>query len=177
VVLATAMRNLFQLPRQDSIEDLPASPYAGAAREGLGRFVAALVQAGKQVVLVVDNPALADPRRCLSTPRVTAPGPLADLLQLRADAPGCQISVARHRELAAPYHQLLAAIAAEHPGRVTLLDTLPLLCDLAAGQCRSHDGRRLLYGYTDHVSDHAAARIGERLNQLLPTLRMRTIAG
>ena len=48
------------------IEDLPASGLGDVVFDGLGRAVRQLVDSGKRVVLVVDNPTLPDPKECMS---------------------------------------------------------------------------------------------------------------
>jgi len=46
---------------------------------------------------------------------------------------------------------------------LAVFDTLPILCDLGARVCQSMYGEHLYYAYTDHPSDYAAEKIGERL--------------
>lgn len=168
VVVAASARALYQLARTDSLEELPGSRNQEAAREGLRRFTSELLRAGKRVVFVVDNPALPDPRKCLLPARFEALKPLAGGL-LQPVSRRCELTVESHRELAAPYHRLLAEVRQLAPGRITVFDTLPLLCDMAAGICRSMDSEGVLYSYSDHISALAAKRIGAALNaQLLP---------
>jgi hypothetical protein len=58
VALVAATRAFFHLKYDWSLDDLPASIYYDQAYEGLGGFVRELVAAGKNVVLVVDNPTM-----------------------------------------------------------------------------------------------------------------------
>lgn len=165
VVIATATRNLYGLPRDDSIEGLAGSPRQEEVVEGLRAFTSELLRAGKKVVLLVDNPTLADPRRCLLPSRLPA---LAEAGWLRAESPGgCRVTIARHLALAAPYHRLLEEVRQLAPDRIQVFDTLPLLCDRQTGTCALLDAEGVLYSYSDHISDLAAGRIGAALNQAL----------
>jgi len=166
VVVATATRALFQLPREDSIEDLAQGPNRDAALEGLRAFTGELLRAGKKVVLLVDNPTLPDVRKCLLPERFRALQPLADRFG-RSVAAGCKLSPQRHRELSRPYLDLLEEVRRMAPGRIAIFDTVPLLCDLDQGSCPSSDRVAPLYSYTDHISDHAAGKIGAALNAQL----------
>ena len=166
VAIATATRALFPLARDDSIEDLPHVADPAEARAGLARFVAELLRAGKNVILVVDNPSLPDARKCLLPPRFVPPQPLGAWFSV--DGPGqCRIGLQRHRELSARYRALLEEIRRMAPERIAIFDTLPYLCDAASDSCTHRDGEGALYSYSDHISGHAARKIGAALNQAL----------
>lgn len=167
VVVAAATRALFNLKSEDSIEDLPASLHYAVARDGLSRFTAELLRAGKKVVLVVDNPTLPDPGKCLTKARLVPPEPLASWFAVVAPKPGCRLALARHRELSGQYLRLLGEVRQMAPGRIAIFDTVPHLCDEHSGFCTSADGKGVLYSYTDHVSDYAAAKLGTVLNRTL----------
>ncbi len=160
VVLTVATRALFQLKREDSIEDLTSSPNAGVALGGMSQSVDFLVNSGKKVIITVDNPTLPDPKKCIG--RLTGVKWLDEAFGLGAGT-GCQIDVARQTELRQPYMQVLSKVAAHHPDKVAIFDTLSLLCDSVAGQCRSFKDGKLLYSYTDHTSDHGSLMISASL--------------
>jgi len=160
VVLTVATRALFQLKSEDSIEDLASSPNAAVALEGLSQSVDFLVSRGKKVVITVDNPTLPDPKKCIG--RLTGVKWLDEAFGLGAGT-GCHIDVARQTELRQPYMQVLSKVAAHHPDKVAIFDTLSLLCDSVAGQCRSFKDGKLLYSYTDHISDHGSLMISASL--------------
>ena len=171
VVLVAAARAFFHLQGDSSIDDLPASPFYPDAFAGLSRYTAELVAAGKRVVLVVDNPTLPDPKRCMANARVSLDGPigshLARFFAIGQPDPRCQIDLERHRALSAPYRRLLLEVAQTAPGRISIFETAPYLCDLAAGRCGAFDGDMLLYSFSDHVSDYASTKIGRALNDYL----------
>ena len=64
-VLVTAVRSLFRLSNDYSIEDLPNNGNYDAALEGLTNALNLLIKAGKKIVIVVDNPTFPDPRDCV----------------------------------------------------------------------------------------------------------------
>jgi peptidoglycan/LPS O-acetylase OafA/YrhL len=167
VVIAAAARAFFHLATADSIEDLPVSPFFDDARDGFTRYVKRLTDAGKKVVIVVDNPTLPDPKRCMKDARVTWHGKLARFFAIGEPDRRCEVTLARHEELSAPYRRLLSEVKAVAPGRVTLFETVPHLCDTAQGRCGIFDQGRFLYSFADHISDEAATRIGKALNAAL----------
>lgn len=167
VALVVASRTLFKLNNDFSIEDLPASPHYAAARDGLVAATDKLVRAGKQVVLLVDNPTLPYPEDCIS--RRTS-SKLLNILLLEEENERCNQDLQRHLELSSQYRQLLDEVAAHDPKNISVFDTIEHLCDTKAGVCTSHKDGRLLYSYTDHISDYAAGLIGKDLNAYLNKL-------
>ena len=167
VVLVVASRTLFKLKTDSSIESLPQSEHFEAAHEGLNIAIQKLVQAGKKVILVVDNPTLPDPKNCIA--RRTSSQMLNKLL-LNDKSGRCQIALDRHLQLSQNYRKLLTEIAANDPQNIVVFDTLKYLCETDPAVCRSYKNGRLLYSYTDHISDYAAGLIGKELNAFLHTL-------
>lgn len=164
VALVTATRVLFNLENDRTIKDLPSNTNYQLALDGLGRAVNKLVTAGKNVVLVVDNPTFPDPRDCME--RETSSMFLNRLL-LGGPNEDCSIKIEKHVSLSSKYRELLLEIAAMHPNRVHVFDTMKYLCDMEAGVCRSHKDGRFLYSYSDHLSDYGAGLIGKGLNEYL----------
>ena len=174
VVITNAVRAFFQLsdgvingnvatynPRY--MEALADVTDYDARLEALDRTVSTLLNAGKTVVFVEDNPALPNPQDCIGRrsrwDRVNAL--FAD------DQPLCRLPLDRHLQLTEKYRRLLSDIRARHPEGVHVFSTLEFLCDVREGVCGPiHEGR-LLYAYTDHISDYAAGRIGAALNEWL----------
>jgi len=167
VVIVAATRALFHLSSNDSIEDLATSPWYDEARDGLGRFVTGLLDAGKKVVIVVDNPTLPDPKLCMTDARITWHGKVGNFLGIGKPDARCEISIDRHLELSARYRKLLSEVQRIAPDRITLFDLEPFLCDMARRRCGAFDGDMFLYSFADHVSDAASMRIGKALNDSL----------
>ncbi|MBC7663493.1 MAG: acyltransferase [Caulobacter sp.] len=161
VVLATATRSLFRLPEADSIAGLAGSGEYPQALEGLDRSVSVLLNAGKKVVLLVDNPTFRAPPLCVS--RTTSVRWIDRLLNLEAGTSSCEISRSDQLKVSARYRALLDAVVARHPGQVFLFDSLDVLCDPVTTVCSAMDGPHHLYSYSDHISAFAARRIAQRL--------------
>lgn len=174
VVMANAVRALFQLsdgvingnvatynPRY--MEALAQVKDYDARLEALDRSVGVLLRAGKRVVLVEDNPALPNPQDCIA--RRSAWAPLNAIMG--EGQPLCRLPLPRHLELTAKYRQLLQDIQQRHPQGVRVFHTTELLCDAEQAVCGPIHNGRLLYAYTDHISDYSAGRIGAALNEWL----------
>lgn len=164
VGLVTAVRSLFRLANDYSIEDLPKNPNYAAALEGLTKATDLLVKAGKKVVIVVDNPTFPDPRDCVGRRTTSA---LLNTLLVKQVSWRCRLQVSRHLELSKPYLDLLEQVRRTNPGKITIFDTLKYFCDLEKGLCLPYRNGRLLYSYSHHMSDYAAGLIGSDLNRLL----------
>lgn len=167
VAIATATRKTFNLKTETDIRDLPESPLYPEAYVGLKQFVGELVAARKKVILVIDNPTLADPKDCLN--RKTSVSWVNQLIGLDDANTDCNIAMADQMKLSALHRQLLTAIAQDFPGQVSVFDTLPLLCDQTTSQCNAHMNGRPMYGFTDHISDYAAGLVGSALNSRINT--------
>ncbi|MCF8212238.1 MAG: acyltransferase [Rhodoferax sp.] len=166
VVLAAGARNLFNI---NHITELPASPNYPAALQALNLTVDKILHSGKRVFLVVDNPTLPDPQDCIG--RVSSSDAVNRLIAIATQtlAPTCQLGLAQHRALTENYTRLLQALERKHPEHLSILDVTNLLCDLDQQHCLPYKNGRLLYGFTDHISDYAAGLIGQQLNAELAT--------
>lgn len=172
VAIATSTRALFQLDNDYSIEKLPASPNKQSALEGLDTMVSEIIKAGKKVVLVVDNPTLPDPKKCV--PRETSLATLDLLFGLTKQTP-CSISYEKHMELSATYRDMLYTIERRHIGSVRVFDTLDILCDTTTHICGSVADGRLVYGFTDHISAYSSVRIAEKLIPFIEAFSSETL--
>jgi hypothetical protein len=164
VVFAIASRELFNLKNSYTIEDLPKSPYYDLALKDLNGLVQPFVAAGKTVVLLVDNPTLPDARDCIE--RKTGFEWLDSYIQQKF-AWRCHVQISRQQELSKRYRDLLSEIARKAPDKIKIFDPTNLLCDQTRGVCDAVKNGRILYGYTDHVSDYAAGIVGKDLNEFL----------
>jgi peptidoglycan/LPS O-acetylase OafA/YrhL len=164
VLLVTATRSLFKLGNDTGIDDLETSGHYDRALQGLQRTIDAFAQAGKKVVILVDNPTLPHPEDCLGRVKRSE----ADKYFLpRATHPKCYLPLDRHLALSRKYRALLAELAQRNPGVVSLVDATDIMCDAPTATCAISKNGRLMYSFTDHVSDHAAGLIGARVNEVL----------
>ena len=167
VVFVTATRNLFQLKNDTDIEDLEQSPFYEAALKGLQATIDQFKAANKKVTLVVDNPTLPHPEDCLL--RVTESTLLNSFLKTTLNK-RCQLPLERHLLLSKKYRDLLSETAKNNPGTVTVFDTTPFLCEAETGLCETKQNGKLIYIFTDHISDYAAGKIGQSLSQHLQSV-------
>ena len=105
----------------------PHSPLYQEAYLGLNSFVSKLTATNKNVILLIDKPTLTDPKDCLN--RQTSLHWVNELLVLNTPNSRCTIMINEQIRLSQLHRNLLNAEAANHPGQVTVFDTLPLLCD------------------------------------------------
>lgn len=171
VVYVVATRALFKLKAEDSIEDLPTSPNAEVVYDGLNASIKQLTKTGKKVVIVVDNPTLPDPKKCIG--RITGIKMIDTTLDL-GEGTGCSIDLTQFQSQRKPYLDVLYRIQKNSPdGAVTIFDTIPHLCDIPTGKCSSIHNGRLLYSYSDHISDSGGIRIAKHLVPLIREIATR----
>lgn len=166
VVLASATRALFKLKNEYSIEDLPENGNYATVLSGLTNVVNILIGAGKNVVLLVDNPTLADPTICVE--RKTKFNFINRAIAAK-NTKYCSVTLAKQLEMSKKYRQLLDEVKKIHPDKITIFDTTPLLCDESKGLCLPTKDGHVLYVFTDHISNYAARLIGAELNNYLNT--------
>lgn len=174
VVVATATRSLYRLPREDQIDELRATPEDTErdAEAGFDRFIEELARLGKKVILVVDNPTLKDPRRCMSR-RIDFDGHRITTL-VDTTSKGCAVSLGDHERLAQRYTALLHRLVERHPEDVTLFDLSRHLCDPHTAVCTHLNAGRPMYSYTDHVSNEASRMVAPALLALIRSEAERT---
>ena len=167
VVVVAGTRNLFKLKNDTDIVDLESSEYYAEALQGLQKAVDRFTQAGKKVVMVIDNPTLPHPEDCVE--RKTSSSFINMFLSKSMNL-RCQISVGEHLRLSRKYRDLLKELATNNQSVVSLFDTTPFMCDEQRGVCESKRNEKRMYLFTDHVSDYAAGLIGKAVNAYLAEL-------
>lgn len=164
VVIATAGRILIG-PTYESAGRTAAD--GSLAMQGLDATFTALHQAGKRVVMVVDNPTLPDPGRCIDRSAL-APALLRAALDTSPRSPNdhCAISYQTHVRETRQYRAMVDQLQRLHP-EVLVYDPAGVLCDKAHDSCPMTIGTKFLYSYDDHISDFANGRMAEKINALL----------
>ena len=166
IVIVAATRGIFSLNNVYSIEDLNTNKNFDIALTGVQNFTKQLLRAEKPIVFVVDNPTFRDPDQCM--PRKLRPE-IFDQFVNGKDHQECRIKITDQARLAKKYMDLLERVKALNPALISILDTTDALCDTATGYCSMTKNGRLLYGYTDHVSDYGAGLVGKKLNDYVST--------
>lgn len=126
--------------------------------QGLSSSISALQAAGKEVVLVLDNPEFPfRPNRCApGLPARTA------LIEAVLDDHNCSVSLAsvQHRQQA--YRALVARLEQRHPG-LRSVDPLPAVCQ--GGECSVLRDGALLYMDSHHLSRKGAQLVVRQLGK------------
>ncbi len=174
VVLVSAIRSLFALSDgvknnnlatydYNYLRNLSSSPRFDDTFKELNRVVDKFVTRGKKVVLVVDNPALPNPQDCIHRKASS------DLINsgLGKANQDCTIQLETFNTQIQLYRKLLSEIKSAHPIAVEIFDPTDIYCDTKRGTCEATKNGRLMYGYTDHISDYAAGLVGVELNRFL----------
>jgi len=166
VVLQGAVRAMFGIEDETSFASLPESPYYDIVTEGLRNSITILTEAGKKVVLYIDNPPLPNPEDCLQ--RKTTIGVLNRLLV--KPNPLCEMPIQTFIDQTAKYYAMFEQLKQEFPSQVDIFDATEIFCGSEDRICRHVRWERFMYSYTDHPSDYAARIIGENLNPFLESL-------
>jgi hypothetical protein len=164
VLLVGASRNLFGLNEKKFLDDLETSPNFDIAYEAVQSAINPLKAAGKKVVILEDNPTLAFPEDCLQ--RKSTISAINYFFPKKLN-PRCVLTVDQHLQRTEQYRRLLVKLEKNNPGTVTIFYTTPILCDEKKGLCEISKNGRLLYSYSDHISDYSAGLIGRPLNEWL----------
>jgi peptidoglycan/LPS O-acetylase OafA/YrhL len=164
VLFVGASRNLFGLNEKKFLDDLESSPNFDIAYEAVQNAINPLKAAGKKVVILEDNPTLAFPEDCLL--RKSTIAAINDFFPKKLN-PRCVLTVNQHLQRTEQYRRLLTKLEKNNPGTVQIFYTTPILCDEKKGLCEISKNGRLLYSYSDHISDYSAGLIGRPLNEWL----------
>jgi len=168
VVLGNALRGFTVL---DPDSGMIAAPQSDSTIQGWVRAytigIARLERARKRVVFVLDNPTLPDPNSCIAG--TFTPFAWLNVLIYRNVNPHCTVRYSDHLRGTAAYQSFVQQLRAANP-HLLVFDPLPLLCDIPNDRCTYSEGRKFLYSYGDHVSDHASSKIAKAL---LPRIRER----
>jgi peptidoglycan/LPS O-acetylase OafA/YrhL len=165
VVLQGAVRAMFGIADETSFAMLPDSQYYDIVTEGLRNSITILTEAGKKVVLYIDNPPLPNPEDCLQ--RKTTIEVLNRLLV--KPNPQCEMPIQTFIDQTAKYYLMFEQLKQEFPGQVDIFDATEIFCGSEDRICRHVRWERFMYSYTDHPSDYAAGIVGLNLNPFLET--------
>ena len=166
VVLEGAIRAMFGIADETSFVQVPDSLYYDIVTEGFRNSITILTQAGKIVVLYIDNPPLPNLEDCLQ--RKTTIGVLNSLLV--KPNPLCEMPIQTFIDQTAKYYAMFEQLKQEFPGQVEIFDATEIFCGSEDRICRHERWNHFMYSYTDHPSDYAAGIIGQKLNPFLESI-------
>jgi hypothetical protein len=164
VLLVGSIHNVFGLNESKFLDDLETSPNFNVAYEAVQNAINPLKAAGKKVVILEENPTLAFPEDCLQ--RKSTISAINYFFPKKLN-PRCVLTVDQHLHRTEQYRRLLAKLEKNNPGTVSIFYTTPILCDEKKGLCEISKNGRLLYSYSNHISDYSAGLIGRPLNEWL----------
>lgn len=160
IVVVAATRNLFGLPNDYSLDDLAKFDDAIQVRQDFVRWLNPLATANKQIFLIKDNPTLRDPTFCHG---VYSAFPILDkFVQISENTEGCFYNLDQYRKDTLVYRELLKEIAAITPS-LRIIDSTDYYCVQSLNRCDLFKDGRLLYSYTDHISDYAADNVANEV--------------
>jgi peptidoglycan/LPS O-acetylase OafA/YrhL len=167
VVLVNATRGLFKDVHitDQSIAELPDTKDQEQAFEGLKAAIEVYLTKVRYIVLVVDNPTLDPPENCLQR---TAQYPFIKYAFNLKDQGLCELERSTHLAYSQKYREVLLRLEQRFPHNVKIFDTIPYLCEQE--KCTHYKDGRMLYGYSDHISDYASTILGKELNDLVRNL-------
>lgn len=174
VVLVTAIRKIFVLSDgvksgniatydYTYLKNLSSSNRFNDAFIELDRVVEKFVLKGKKVVLVVDNPALPNPQDCIN--RKTSFEFINQYFSKSKN--DCYLPMVTYESQIKIYRELLNKVQLAHPDSVRIFDPTDIYCDNSSGLCEAIKNGRLMYSYTDHISDYASGLVGHKLNEFV----------
>lgn len=162
VAIVSSIRVMFKLKSGFGYETLDKSVYYDDAFKALSMAVEILNKKNKKVIILIDNPSLANPEDCIS--RIT---PFKFINDFLIQNPRCSMSIDEFKMQTKTYTALLEEVKRRYPRTVEIFDTTPYLCDEILGVCSFKKNGRLMYSYSDHISDYASGLVGEALNNYL----------
>jgi hypothetical protein len=111
-------------------------------------------------VIIRDNPTLRDPTYCHGV--YSAFRILDRFVQQAENTPGCFYELSSFLKDSRKYQQLLEYAEESYPG-LTVIDSTNYFCGVPERRCELFKDGRLLYSYSDHLSDYAADFVSSKV--------------
>lgn len=160
IVVVAATRNLFGLSKDYSLDELSDYHDTSQILDDFKRWLHPLEAANKSIFLMRDNPTLRDPTFCHGV--YSAFSALDRFVQVSENTKGCFYQIDQFRKDTNVYQNLLVDLA-DTTRSLTIIDSTDYFCDQSANRCDLFRENRLLYSYTDHISDFAADHVARQL--------------
>lgn len=174
VIIVTAIRSIFQLNSGTNngnitiydykyLRHLTKTTHYNRTLTAFSEVIARFSNAGKKVILVIDNPVLPSSSDCVA--RVTSIEFINN--NIKKSNPDCFVPLNLFNEQISIYRNLLADLKSRYPKTIEIFDPTEIYCEKSQGFCGPIRDGRPLYSYSDHISDYAAVLVGEKLNEFL----------
>ncbi len=168
VVVTLATRSVFRLSNDKTISDLPKSTNHDFAFKNTVSFIKPFLDSGMKVILTIDNPTLSYPEDCIQ--RTLGVSFVDHWSNERRSKNICSITYDEHLKLSQQYRDVLSEIREKFQNQVYVFDILPIICNKKNNLCSIISNGRLMYGYSDHLSDYAAGLIAKELMPFIEKL-------
>jgi len=160
VVIVSATRNLFKLSNDFSLDEMNKDINVEKIQADFANWINPLNQSKKKILIFRDNPTLHDPTYCHGIFPVFSL--LQRFVQRAQEIEGCYYDFKMFNSDSLKYQSLLAHLKNVYP-RIEIVDLTNYFCDEIRGRCGLFRNGRLLYSYTDHISDFAADFVATQL--------------
>jgi hypothetical protein len=166
VAIANTVSSLFPLDKHTGLITSD-SPDPFSQLDIWSKQITALENAGKKVIVIMDNPTFPDPTSCIEG-GLTTSGFFNQVFTRRAN-PYCSIAYDQFLKGMQPYREWLKSLQNLHPNLI-IFDTSPYLCDVKNNLCTITEGSNFIYSYSNHISDFAAKKMGLALTPIVDQL-------
>jgi peptidoglycan/LPS O-acetylase OafA/YrhL len=160
VVVVSATRNIFSLGSDFSLDEMGSVRNTELISEKFISWLKPMDDVGKSISIVRDNPTMRDPTYCHGV--YSAFKVLDRFVQVSEKTDECFIMLQEFLEITSSYQQLIKAAEAQLQS-VTLVDSTDYFCNKSENRCDQFRNNRLLYSYSDHISDFAADYVAKNL--------------
>lgn len=160
VVVVSATRNIFSLSSDFSLHEMSSIRNTELTREKFVGWLKPIADAGKSISIVRDNPTMRDPTYCHGV--YSAFKVLDKFVQVSEKTDKCFILLEEFLQITSSYEQLIKAADAQLES-VTIVDSTDYFCNKSENRCDQFRNKRLLYSYSDHISDFAADYVARNL--------------
>ena len=166
VAIANTVSSLFPLDKLTGLITSD-SPDPFAQLDIWSEQIASLENAGKKVIVIIDNPTFPDPTSCIEGGLTTSS--FFNQVFTRRANPYCSIAYDQFLKGMQAYREWLKSLQKLHPNLI-IFDTSPYLCDVKNNLCTITEGSNFIYSYSNHISDYAAKKIGLALTPIVDQL-------
>lgn len=160
VVVVSATRNLYSLKSDFSLEEIGQVKNPQQIQDQFVNWLKPMDIAQKSVFIVRDNPTMRDPTYCHGI--YSAFKGLDKLVQISEKTENCFYLLDDFLKDTSSYTELLRALEMDLHS-VTIVDSTDYFCDKTVNRCDQFRDNRLLYSYSDHISDFAADYVARNL--------------
>jgi len=160
VVVVSATRNLFSLANDYSLAEIEQVENLEQIKQQFTSWLKPLDTAEKSVYIIRDNPTMRDPTYCHGI--YSAFRALDKLVQVSEKTEDCFYALDQFLKDSSKYIDLIE-FSEDDLTSIKIVDSTDYFCDSTINTCNQFKNNRLLYSYSDHISDYAADYVVNKL--------------